>query len=505
MTEPTKTARKYHFGTAYRRHRLGAHSLDWSNRPRTDKKYPGTPSLPLPSPAGVSDCQLIDLYSPAVQPAGVTDPNLRQLSAALRIGYGITLTRQLKGQTFSYRSVPSAGALYPAEIYLAAFGVRGLSPGLYHYQIKEPALVPIRNQEMSTWRARIPGKRNGPPVCATLFITGIFFRSAWKYRDRAYRYVLLDVGHLVENMSIVLKSIPLGHHVSLDFDDYELGLMLGLDLQREACLAMIHVHGKTTPVHRQPKDMKVLDQAVVDASRMSEGEIFYQAISEFHNASCSKARLSKPYPPMVQKIGIDANQWAQIEASKTAGSRFCCIPSILKRRSSRNYIPHTLTRNAFLHILNLIGRVFAEGSARKKGVFEALTWGFLIHRVSGFDPGFYVVDQRGSYGIVSGGDLSKQMASACLDQAWLANASAHFLFIANLDEIDRLWGPRGYRYAMIGAGRLAQTLYIGASELELGCCGIGAFYDDEVRAILGLNHTSALLYLVALGPVKQAF
>ena len=74
--------------------------------------------------------------------------------------------------------------------------------------------------------------------------------------------------------------------------------------------------------------------------------------------------------------------------------------------------------------------------------------------------------------------------------------------MTNLSEIDRTWGPRGYRYAMLTAGRLGQTLYLGATALDLGCCGIGALYDGEARELIGLNEASALLYLVAAGPVK---
>ena len=68
---------------------------------------------------------------------------------------------------------------------------------------------------------------------------------------------------------------------------------------------------------------------------------------------------------------------------------------------------------------------------------------------------------------------------------------------------DRTWGPRGYRYAMLAAGRLGQTIYLGATALGLGCCGIGALYDEEARQLLGLNKKAALLYLVAAGPVKR--
>jgi nitroreductase len=75
--------------------------------------------------------------------------------------------------------------------------------------------------------------------------------------------------------------------------------------------------------------------------------------------------------------------------------------------------------------------------------------------------------------------------------------------MSNLAELDRHWGPRGYRYAMLTAGGIGQALYLGAAALGLGCCGIGALYDGEARGLLGLNADSALLYLVAVGAVKR--
>jgi len=56
---------------------------------------------------------------------------------------------------------------------------------------------------------------------------------------------------------------------------------------------------------------------------------------------------------------------------------------------------------------------------------------------------------------------------------------------------------------MITAGRIGQMIYLGATALGMGACGIGAFYDDEAEAILDLNADSSLLYLVAAGPVKR--
>jgi SagB-type dehydrogenase family enzyme len=94
------------------------------------------------------------------------------------------------------------------------------------------------------------------------------------------------------------------------------------------------------------------------------------------------------------------------------------------------------------------------------------------------------------------------MAHICLDQAWLANAAVHFLFLANLNLVDKHFGVRGYRYAMMHAGRLGERLYLMATAMGLGCCGIGAFYDEEAMELLHLNQNSRLLYLVALGPIK---
>jgi nitroreductase len=95
------------------------------------------------------------------------------------------------------------------------------------------------------------------------------------------------------------------------------------------------------------------------------------------------------------------------------------------------------------------------------------------------------------------------MARICLDQRWLANAAVHFLFMTNLKELNELLGPRGYRYAMMTAGRLGERLYLTTAAMGLGCCGIGAFYDMEAADLLGLNNESRLLYVVAAGPVKS--
>ncbi|MFH0958449.1 MAG: SagB/ThcOx family dehydrogenase, partial [Pseudomonadota bacterium] len=107
--------------------------------------------------------------------------------------------------------------------------------------------------------------------------------------------------------------------------------------------------------------------------------------------------------------------------------------------------------------------------------------------------------------LVRPGPLTEEMAHICLDQDWLKGCSLHFVFLSNLETVEAKSGPRGYRYAMMEAGRLGQRLYLAAESIKYGCCGIGAFYDSEARDFLMLRSEASLLYLVALGPLKKSY
>ena len=141
--------------------------------------------------------------------------------------------------------------------------------------------------------------------------------------------------------------------------------------------------------------------------------------------------------------------------------------------------------------------------SEKKRKETGLATGFITRSVENLDPGFYIMDSaEGKFGRVSSGPLHEKVAVACLDQDWLKHAAVHFLLMANFEKGGIAHSGRGYRYVMLEAGRLGQRIYLGATALGMGCCGIGAFYDEEIRRFLALNNESALLYLVAVGPCK---
>jgi SagB-type dehydrogenase family enzyme len=178
--------------------------------------------------------------------------------------------------------------------------------------------------------------------------------------------------------------------------------------------------------------------------------------------------------------------------------------AVHRRRSLRNFVTVELARNRFDALLTLLCEPQPSFQSAWLPHRDAVATGFFAANVEGLEPGVYWLDPaKRVFGLAKSGLFMSCMAHVCLDQEWLAQASLQFFFVTNLEHLEQAWGPRGYRYAMITAGRLGHRLYLGATALGLGCCGIGAFYDREAAELLELNDASAMFYLLGIGPVKK--
>ena len=259
-----KTARDYHHATSYDRHNMRDHFMDWQHPPMPHKHYPGlakTPLADVPPPTGSS---LWALAAGPVATAETPPPDLKRLSQILGLAYGVTAERRQGRQRFHLRSAPSAGALYPIEIYLGAYQVPDLPAGLYHYSLQEKALATLRSGDLRRWVPPGPDGRSPQQLAVSFYLSAIFFRSAWKYTRRAFRYVLLDGGHVLENLRLALATAGFGCEILYDFDDEGMGHLLGLDARREVCLAAVNVYGPSaTPLAAdQTGGLKALPPAV---------------------------------------------------------------------------------------------------------------------------------------------------------------------------------------------------------------------------------------------------
>ncbi|MBW2028329.1 MAG: SagB/ThcOx family dehydrogenase [Deltaproteobacteria bacterium] len=492
---------QYHEESSYDRHRMSGHFLDWASQPAVFKAYQGIEPLEMPRDVALPKRPFSSLLKEKAGKGGSIG-DIKGLSRILLLTNTLTARARHPDEHFYYRSAASAGALYPTEIYVVIQGVTGLDDGLHHFAIHRHGLHPLRQGDFTTPILGMMQAREGRIPQVTFFLTAIFFRSAWKYRTRAYRYHLLDTGHVLEDLMLALKGEGLPAALSYDFDDRAVNRFLGVDEKREGALALVHVFDPSPSRGGEGGKTTELPEAIRRASVVSAREVEYPAIRQMHEAASQIVKGLLPETRMVHELGLEVESWTKIRDLPAWPEKLEYPDALFQRRSKRNFVDKAITGDQMSAFIETV--CAGEGRDATPKYDSSLAIGLLVGSVDGIEQGFYVLDHTcREIGVIAKGSFEGKMAQVCLDQMWLANAGAHFLFLTNLDMLSSTWGPRGYRYAMLTAGRLGQRLYVAATAMGLGCCGIGAFYDGEARELLGLNEGSRLLYLVAVGPVKK--
>lgn len=109
------------------------------------------------------------------------------------------------------RTAPSAGALYPLEVYLVAGDVQDLASGVYRYDPKRHELVMISKGDI---RSRLASASlDQDPVrdgAIDLVLTAVYRRTTWKYGERGTRYVHMEAGHAAQNVYLQATAMGLG-------------------------------------------------------------------------------------------------------------------------------------------------------------------------------------------------------------------------------------------------------------------------------------------------------
>jgi SagB-type dehydrogenase family enzyme len=156
--------------------------------------------------------------------------SLEQLSAMLFCAYGET--RDNEGTPFPrpFRTVPSGGALFPLDIFVHSARVAGLPPGVFYFDPTVHGLKLIRKGDHTHRMSEMFVQPELPLDSAVqLFITAFFERTTFKYRDRGYRFALLEAGHVAQNFNLAATALGLAVTCVGGFFDRALDSFLGLD------------------------------------------------------------------------------------------------------------------------------------------------------------------------------------------------------------------------------------------------------------------------------------
>jgi SagB-type dehydrogenase family enzyme len=210
-------------------------------QPEPYKEYPGVRGVDLPqvpAPAGPS-LETVILRRRSVREYAKRPVTLDELTRLLHYSAGITDRRD---PTFAFRAVPSSGALFPIELYPVIFNVEGVPPGAYHYAIRPHRLELVRpgSFRQEVFQAAV-SQEMIQRAALVLVLTGLFERVQWKYVDRSYRYLLLEAGHLGQNVYLVATALGLGPcGIGAYFDD-DLNRLLGIDGRNEVTVYLMAI------------------------------------------------------------------------------------------------------------------------------------------------------------------------------------------------------------------------------------------------------------------------
>src|SRR5665213_2250073 len=197
------TWREYHESTAHSVESLRRvpHVLDWVNMPDPFRHYEGVPVLDLPADPPSPDIPALDVLQGFSGTTPVRDgPTF--LSQLLFYSASISASKLVPstGYRYALRVNPSSGNLHPTEFHFLTRGLKEWPNGLYHYS---------PSSHMAEQRASgdLEMKLSGSSAPIVFVLTSIVWREAWKYRDRAYRYCLHDMGHAWQALALTARAI----------------------------------------------------------------------------------------------------------------------------------------------------------------------------------------------------------------------------------------------------------------------------------------------------------
>ncbi|MGI8879731.1 MAG: SagB/ThcOx family dehydrogenase [Jatrophihabitans sp.] len=168
--------------------------------------------------------------------------SVAQLSTVLGLGYGPRFPAKAD-QEASHRVGPSGGGLYPLDLFVLAADVAGLPPGCWYYDAAGHRLHPAADAEPVEFHRRASLAPGAATPAVTVALTATFARSRAKYGLRGYRFVLLEAGHVAQNMLLAATALGLASLPWGGYCDTEVDQLLRLDGVERSCVYLVSICG----------------------------------------------------------------------------------------------------------------------------------------------------------------------------------------------------------------------------------------------------------------------
>lgn len=508
----------YHERTKHHYHRYAASLgyLDWANQPDPFRRYDGAPLVRLPLPAEGRALPFWQLYVPdSVVPAPLS---VDSVSLFLRYALSLTAWKQFEGTTWPLRANPSSGNLHPTEGYVLLPILDKLHnrPGVYHYAVKAHGLELRADLDPSAWAAF-------PEGSFFVGLSSVFWREAWKYGERAFRYCQHDVGHALGSLRFAAAALGWKMRLLDRVGGADLARLLGLDRDAD--------YARAEREHPELVALVIGEEYRSDRCFcLSEDFITQVANSQWYGT----ANVLSPEHGVDWPV-IDQVAAATMNSKIAADEEFFSFPSeeelfatpvrsgastgekvILGRRSAVNMDASTpIPATTFFRMM---ARLVPTRNGRSIP-WDVLPWrprihlGLFVHRVNDVPPGLYLLardpEKVGSlqramrpeflwqrpplcpHGLplflLKEGDCRTLAANVSCGQDIAGDGAFSLGMIAEYLDSLVIYGASFYRNLYWEAGLVGQVLYLEAEEAGFRATGIGCYFDDPVHEVFGIS------------------
>lgn len=496
----------YHNATkhSYVSVRTGGHFLDWDNKPEIYKIYPKLERISVPGDFSSPEEKALDAVG-----AFELDQNERQsldtmkLAQILYFSGGLTRKIRFLGGHLHFRAAASAGALYPIEFYVICDEIPGLEAGVYHFNPAEFVLTLLRKGDYRHELARTAGGRKEiAQAPASIIMTAIFWRSAWKYQARSYRYCFWDAGTILANLLATAYATRMKSKVICAFLDPMVNNLLGIDGEHEGSLCVVPLEASNNsasePVISSPEQMRH------EASPLSRKETEYSEIRQLHSASSFTEieELSSWTPAELMQKKLPEDHHSSFPLRVLSEDRWPpqSLGEVIRRRgSTRKFSQDTLTFPQLSTMIDYSTRgVPADFLAGPKDTLLDIF--LIINAVDELPAGaFYYSTSEKAFELLKKGTFRPWASYLCLEQDLAADAAAVVFFMSDLRKVLQRFGNRGYRAVQLEAGMVGGKMYLCSYALGLGASGL-TFYDDDITEFFSpYSEGLSPIFVVALG------
>jgi SagB-type dehydrogenase family enzyme len=413
------------------------------------KRYdPDLPSVSLPRELLATTPSAVEVLAGTAHVEPV-DLDLRRLASILHLSAGVVRTTVRPYGTWLFRAAGSAGGRFPLELYVAVPEGGELPAGVHWYHPEDHRLVTI-----------------GPPPnasSAAIVVTGVPWRTGWRYRERGYRHVYWDAGTMLAQLLAVAESAGVHADLYTGFPDTSIAALVGANGVDEWPVAVVAL-GDGTPR--------------LDATGPAIG------------APVDAAPIELPLATSAQRAG-DRDGWGHVwprGAPVDVGlATSAPVEQVVLSRGSQRLMDGSRGLSEDLLSTSM--------AAAMRGI--DVPHFVVIHHVGDVAPGVYRWPDLAT--AVRTGPMRDELYTVCLEQDLGRDAAFVVIGATDVGALD----DRGYREAQLAAGLVEGRLHLLAYALGAGASGM-TFDDALAPAVIGAPLDALLFTCVGVPEYRSA-